>query len=345
MREQSLRPRRGGLEHLAVPGHRRPPEVDATPAPGVAAAIPVPAGLPADALAPSSPEAPQGSSPATAALPPGPPTAGPDTEAVPRVPSEAPPLPARRRPRDRPSSPPWFTWLFVLLLAGAVMVAAGFAAGSIIRGLLPDADEAASGGVAGDAAAGAAEGEDVGADGISVTTVDPADLPSSWAGSELAPGRPAGPAYRWVDANGTTTLVLSVGTGEPDQVDATGSPAGEGTLFVTSVLGEGDAAEVQRQMREPVLCDGGSTSLRDGSVRVSDADGDGVAEVTTGWAVECPGEGEESAGKLSLLEGSDKYILRGPLTGGSPDPDPSSDDWPDGALDAAVQRYGEVFRG
>jgi hypothetical protein len=280
-----------------------------------------------------------------------PPAAGPDTEAVQPLPAAAPPLPARLRPRDRRSSPPWFTWLLVLLLAGAVMVAAGFVAGSIIRGLLPDADRAAAGG--GTAGTGAAAGVDdgvddgqaVATDGISVTIVAPADLPASWVGSRLVPGRPAGPAYRWAGENGTTTLVLSVGTGEPGQVDATGSPAGAGTLFVTSVLGEGDAAEVQRQMREPVLCDGGSTAFRDGSVRVSDADGDGVAEVTTGWAVECPGEAGESAGKLSLLEGSDKYILRGPLEGGSPDPDPSSDEWPDGALDAALARYGEVFPG
>jgi hypothetical protein len=347
VREQSLRPRRGGLEHLAVPGHRRPPEADAAPTPAVpAGAIPVPSAPAADTVATLPPQ-PPGHPSATVAFPVDGTSDGGETQAVEPVPAGAPAPPLRWRRRDRRSSPPWFTWLVVLLLAGGVMVAAGVVAGSIIRGLLPDVGEVdAPGGAGGDGAAAGADGRDaVASDGVTVTTIDPADLPTSWIGGQLAPGRPAGPAYRWVDGNGTTTLVLSVGTGEPGQVDATGSPAGAGTLFVTSVLGEGDAAEVQRQMREPVLCDGGTTSFRDGSVRVSDADGDGVAEVTTGWAVECPGDPGQSAGKLSLLEGSDKYILRGPLAGGAPDPDPSSEDWPDGALDAAVARYGEAFPG
>lgn len=354
MREQSLRPRRGGLEHLAVPGHWRPTGTDAGETPEVpAGTVPPPAGPAADGVTAIPAGAPADPLPVKSAPPgsagPASRPAGPDTEAVDLVPVQAPPQALRQRPRGRRLARPWLTWLVALLLAAAVMVAAGFVAGSIIRGLLPEADGAAAPAGTGEdgAAAGADGGEAVAADGMSVTVVEPEDLPESWLGSELAPGRSAGSAYRWVDGNGTTTLVLSIGTGEQGRLDASGAPAGAGTLYVTSILGEGEDAVVQRQMREPVLCDGGSAAFRDGSVRVSDADGDGVGEVTTGWTVECPGDPDDSADKLSLLEGPDKYILRGSAgTGaGDPDPEPSADRWPAGALDAAVALYGEVFRG
>lgn len=349
VRDQSLRPRRGGLEHLALPGQPSRTSADTAPAPATAPQPPAPGapggtaplsrapvGGPLDMTAPLA-VTPDGGAPGTT------PVAGsPRHEDPPGRPDPAAP--------GRHPTPPWLTWLVVLLLAVAVLVAAGFAAGALIRGLLPDAGDrsgsSGAGASAEDASGDAASGGAVSADGIDVVTVDPAELPASWVGGGAAPGRPAGPAYRWTDANGTTTVVLSVGTGEAGAVDASGEPAAAGTLFVSSLLGEGDDVRVQRQMREPVLCDGGAVAFREGSVRVSDGDGDGVAEVTVGWTVECPASGDDVVAKLALLEGPDKFILRGPGgDGATPDPDPPSDSWPAGTYEATVARYAELFAG
>ena len=323
--EQSLRPRRGGLEHLAVPGNARARGVEAaTPASDATAVV--------DALG-------------VDALPVVPPQASSGDRAVPALqPPSAPegdgPPPLRPRPRDGRADRR--SWIVVLAVAVVVLFVGGVAAMSFVNGGRSGQDDDPA-----ETDGSAAVPADDAAPVPSGTIDDPvtvATLPESWA--DPVPGDVIGEPVRWIDSAGVNTLVLSRGTGTPGETDDSGSAVAAGSLYVTLFLGEGDSPVIQRQMREPILCDGGSVDVRDGSVRVTDSDGDSVGEVTTGWTVTCPDDAGASLAKLSLLEGEEKYILRGPVDGdGAYTPDPAADSWPAGALEVTDAMFRELFGG
>lgn len=317
--EQSLRPRRGGLEHLAVPGRARDTAAEvATSASDATAVVDVPPVVPSQA------------SSSDLVVPPPPASPGPDVDGPP---------PQRPRPRDDRADRR--SWVVVLGVAVVVLLIGGLAAASFVGGGRPGQDvdpvEAdAPAAVPGDAAAPASSSGTID-DPVTVAT-----LPGSWA--EPVPGDVIGEPVRWTDGAGVNTLVLSAGTGTPGETDDSGSVVAAGSLYVTLFLGDGDSPVVQRQMREPILCDGGSVDLRDDSVRLFDSDGDSVGEVTTGWTVTCPNDARATVAKLSLLEGPDKFILRGPVDGdGAATPDPAPDSWPAGALEATDGMFDELF--
>jgi hypothetical protein len=337
--EQSLRPRRGGLEHLAVPGNAATRHVRVPP-------VPDPTHGDGDAPEPVQDTVPT----QTAPTDPADRAAGAATVA-----SDGPPTaPAGRRRRPRDERPDRRSWALVIVIAAVVLLVGGLAAASLVRG---GASSGAASSPDADAASGAADGAAAG-DAAAGTIDDPAvlgadDLPESWAGP--LPGTVVGEPLRWVDATGVNTLVLTTGTGAPGDTDASGAAATAGSLYVTLMLGEGDEPVIQRQMREPATpsCPDGTT-FRDGSVQVTDHDGDRVGEVTTGWSVGCADGAGVSTVKLALLEGDDKYILRGtgsasgqPVDAGAvgftAEPEPSA--WPVGAYDATTALFGELFGG
>lgn len=351
--EQSLRPRRGGLEHLAVPGNAAtrqagaPPVSEPTHVDGDVH-LPVRDTVPTQ-ITPADPVTPaQSVTPAVLDTP----AAGAPAVAVDGSPQ--PPGPPRRRPRPRDARPDRRSWGLVIVMAAVVLLVGGLAAASLVRG---GSSSGAATSPDGDGASGAAD-EPVAGDAAAGTIDDPAvlgadDLPESWA--EPLPGTVVGEPVRWVDATGVNTLVLTTGTGAPGDTDDTGAAATAGSLYVTLMLGEGDAPVIQRQMREPATpsCPDG-TAFRDDSVQVSDHDGDGVGEVTTGWSVGCVDAAGVSTVKLALLEGGDKYILRGtgsasgqPVDAGAvgSTAEPEATNWPSGALDATTALFGELFGG
>lgn len=104
-----------------------------------------------------------------------------------------------------------------------------------------------------------------------------------------------------------------------------------------------------RVMTDPSLpgCRGeGTAGFVKGSMQVRDLDRNGVAEATVGWMARCGAKSEESRVKLALLSDGKKYIIRGEgVIGdtGTRVPDPDSDQWPKGYLNAATELFEKLY--
>lgn len=189
-----------------------------------------------------------------------------------------------------------------------------------------------------------------------------AELPA--AARDAAPGTVEDEWYEWTDANGTNALVLSVETA-PRQGRADGDSgrvieAEASTLYATLLAGTDGSYRTLRQLTDPGVDPCGedlSNEFTDGTVQLTDSDGDGIGEITVGWAYACRGDVSPLTVKLALLEGKDKYILRGtgwdfevpddadlpPLEEPLFTPEPEAADWPDGAYDSTASLYRERY--
>ena len=144
-------------------------------------------------------------------------------------------------------------------------------------------------------------------------------------------------AWTWTDVDGLNLLAAA------SRTEFRGDEhAPRFTLEFAHLAGLDTQPRALRVMRDPDLperCDGdgaqSSTGFTDGSVAVTDLDGDGITEVSIGWTARCGGADQPSTAKLALLTNGRKFILRGSGVlgaGGSMDPDPDAGDWPQAYL-------------
>ncbi|WP_224369004.1 M949_RS01915 family surface polysaccharide biosynthesis protein [Hyalangium versicolor] len=138
------------------------------------------------------------------------------------------------------------------------------------------------------------------------------------APKELVQGKVVGGA-RWKDSNGETLLVLSEkpfqrAFKQGDMVDEDEGPV-KG-VELTALLGvrEGKKVRVLRKVWEASPgCSFDNTThfLAPKDLEVTDLDKDGVGEVTFAYQVQCTSDVSPASLKLLILEGGDKYIVRG----------------------------------
>jgi hypothetical protein len=158
-------------------------------------------------------------------------------------------------------------------------------------------------------------------------------------------------AWTWTDRNGLNLLTLSSST--PDGAD----PESSSTLQVTQVADLDGAPQRLRVMSDPLTCAEGTaldTGFTDGSVQISDLDGNGVAEASIGWYGSCEGSEPSAMVKLALISDGRKFILRGngrlatqtpnaPATEGF-EAEPPRDSWPKPFYTTAESLYHLVYR-
>lgn len=181
------------------------------------------------------------------------------------------------------------------------------------------------------------------------------------AGPLKVTGKPAF-AYQWTDAAGDNLMVLSAVRTSSEHDD--GETYRDSTLYVTTFrMGEdpSDGGRVTttkvRTMVEPGSgpCElGYPDGFLPQATQLSDTDGDGVGEISVGWYFDCRGEIGQDNIRIAVLEGADKYILRGTAyrfegaredVGGEPmtrAPDPAASSWPKGLYQHAVQIWDSV---
>jgi hypothetical protein len=179
------------------------------------------------------------------------------------------------------------------------------------------------------------------------------------------PGKPSF-AYGWKDRDGDHMLVLSAQR-------STDKETGEfdSTLYVTSFRQAENpdgrsTVKVLRTLTEPgtdPCLVGNPDSFVPDMTTLTDTDRDGIGEITVGWEFLCRGELGPSQVRLALLEGADKYILRGTGyvslfasretaqeyrteldPGAEPlayEPDPDASGWPAGAYAHAEELFKE----
>ena len=80
------------------------------------------------------------------------------------------------------------------------------------------------------------------------------------------------------------------------------------------------------------------------SLRVADSDGDSLAGVSFAYRRNCADDVGPEVQKLLVLEGGEKYILRGSSFSQftvfqDPEPDPSQDSWPGSACNDELERF------
>jgi hypothetical protein len=112
------------------------------------------------------------------------------------------------------------------------------------------------------------------------------------------------------------------------------------SLFAVHELGKGADARRLRELTDVAEgCPGPSaTRFVDGSLAITDADGDGVGEVWLAWIVGCGTDEEPLAAKQLVLEGKDRYVIRGEgAFDGVTEPDAAS--WPAGWHERALAGY------
>ncbi len=134
-------------------------------------------------------------------------------------------------------------------------------------------------------------------------------------------------AVGWTDATGAMAAVFS------SKVEG-GSDDDDGKseyLQVDLVSLAGRAPKVLRTVRDQVEhCSEDITlDVIDGSIEVTDLDGDGTGELTFAYRVGC----NATDIKLLVLEGGDKFIVRDGR------PDPAKAKWPAGFYDHATSAY------
>ena len=81
-----------------------------------------------------------------------------------------------------------------------------------------------------------------------------------------------------------------------------------------------------------------------GSLRVADSNDDGLAEVSFAYRLNCAGDVSPDEQKLLVLEGGEKYILRGLVFSQfmefqDPEAEPSQSSWPGSAYNDELQRF------
>lgn len=114
----------------------------------------------------------------------------------------------------------------------------------------------------------------------------------------------------WTDAAGEHVAVFAHSDSSETKKDVlyTGR-----TLYVTTFLRQGGKLKKQQDIKEVVApCELDMTArFVDGSVEVTNADGDGDGELTFAYVTRCAGDVSPMSMKLLMLEGKSKYILRG----------------------------------
>jgi hypothetical protein len=158
-----------------------------------------------------------------------------------------------------------------------------------------------------------------------------------------AGGSQVGESWSWTDGNGRNLLVTAARSTGRD---------GPRSLYVLHLAGLDDAPRALRVMREPDVprCPrpgAGDAGFTPGSITVADADADGSAEVTVGWAYRCA-QDRRSTAKLALLVDGKKFIVRGDGAVGEPGagrtvPDPSPQEWPRRYLDTVTDLYRTLY--
>lgn len=115
------------------------------------------------------------------------------------------------------------------------------------------------------------------------------------------------------------------------------------------------ASSPVRKVRDAVeACEVDFTlAILEGSVTVTDVDGDGEGELSFAYRASCKGDVSPDTVKLLVLEGGDKYILRGEnrvqvgekeFAGGKYKPDPVANKWPAGALEHAKKLWAKTVK-
>ena len=130
-----------------------------------------------------------------------------------------------------------------------------------------------------------------------------------------AKGKRVVQAWTWTDKNGPGHLVLS--TTQRDSKKGTGRQ-----LFAQVYAGaKPRQTRLVRDAVENCQLDL-VASFVTGSVAVSDIDGDGTAEVSFAYDLDCDAKADGSPRKLIILEGTAKHALRGTSRGTDPDDKP-----------------------
>lgn len=157
-------------------------------------------------------------------------------------------------------------------------------------------------------------------------------------------------ALRWTDTNGDNVVVLSTN----DEASVSGTIE----LFADHVVvGEGQEPRVLRHVQDGVVdCELDEFArFLFGAFRVTDADGDGLGEVTFAYEYQCAGDVSPAALKVLALEDGEKYIMRG-QSWGSPqtrdgvgadeladgEPEPASEQWPAPLWEQTRELYAEA---
>jgi hypothetical protein len=191
---------------------------------------------------------------------------------------------------------------------------------------------------------------------------DSGEIPAAEAKATLAEhglklaGEPRA-GWRWTDANGLNVLYVT-----REQLKDDGSEQAATVRVMHAAHLDGDA-DVLRTMQDPGqgACDTNLlTDFTPSSITVTDADGDGVAEVTVGWYYACRSDVGPFDTKLALLSDGDKYILRGtgfPQEFAPPSdelkdmpkltftPSPKKSSWIDGTYDTTTDLFRRIYVG
>ncbi len=181
-------------------------------------------------------------------------------------------------------------------------------------------------------------GAGVGTENFSVTRLDPAEA------AQQAELDPAGgvDGLRFFDGAGTNLVLLR------RRENAQG---GASLLADHVVYPNSRERIVLREVRDGVTeCDLDMVAeFAPQSLSVADVDGDSLGEVSLTYRLNCAGDISPGEQKLLVLEGGEKYILRGspysPYTSfEDPKPEPPSEAWPASTYDPALVQFRELAR-
>jgi hypothetical protein len=164
---------------------------------------------------------------------------------------------------------------------------------------------------------------------IATTPIDPADYQARERPPELGKSGKVVAGVRFRDAAGANTAVLLMARNEK---------ANSVQLWAYHYLQPGGAVKVLRKVQDHEDdCEfDNMAAFVDGSLEVTDVDGNGTAEVSFAYNLGCVSDVSPLPRKLVVLEGGDKYILRGEtrvdvgggeLVGGEFKEDPPQNKW------------------
>ena len=198
-------------------------------------------------------------------------------------------------------------------------------------------------------APGAGAGGDGGPAEVSAQQVDPTEALRK--AGQKAQGGPVG-AVQFEDANGTNLVVLSQTSEEKPSKSADGN-SDYVHVYTDQFVTSGGTTRSLRKVQDGIddCTVDNSVAFTSDKAEVSDLDGDGVGEVLFGYTVGCAGDISPTELKILVLEGGDKYIMRGDsytstglgkealgrLPVGKPDPAWAS--WPKGTQALAERHW------